>query len=129
MKSKKKHEMRSVHKKLKLSVAILLAVIILLPYLLVEINTVLHKNEFEQLYTQTWEITEDNYCKVFCKRKNRAKVFYATHTSTFMCYFVWENADEKWVLDECDILWSEHGSASDFSFPFYPTKDIKSYLV
>ena len=114
---------------IKRTVVIVLLVLLILPYLFVEINTVLYKDEFEQLYTQAWEITDDNYCKVFYKRKNKSKVFYATDTSTFMCYFVWENADEEWALDKCDVLWSEHGSASDFSFPFYPVKDMKSYLV
>ena len=117
-------------KKVKIFILIPLLVI-LCSYLFVEINTVAHKDEFSGLYIQAVELADlsDNYCKVFYKNDYHAKVFYATDTSTFMCYFYKESIYGEWILNQCDVLWSKSGSASDFSYPFYPVKDLKSYFV
>jgi len=116
-------------KKLKILIVFLFVIILILPYLFVEINTLLYKNEFENLYLETWEISGDNYCKVFIRSEKYSKVFYATEDSTFMCYFLKDETLDKWVLDRCEVLWSGSGSASEFSFPFYPVKRLESYLA
>lgn len=115
--------------------SVLLAVVVL-PYLWVEVNTLAFKDEFKDLYLQTYEakgdyycINKDNYCKVFYKLGDKAKVFYATDTSTFLCYFLKDSSNNTWEIYDADVLWSKSGSASDFSFPFYPVKDLRSYLA
>lgn len=115
-------------------IALILSVI-LLPYLWVEINTLIYKEEFKDLYLQTYEtaednhrINKDNYCKVFYKIGNKAKIFYATNISTFMCYFSKKSDDDEWIIYDADVLWTKSGSASNLSFPFYPIKDPKAYL-
>ncbi|MBQ8502935.1 MAG: hypothetical protein IJ491_01510 [Clostridia bacterium] len=115
-------------KKLKHLIFVLFVMVLFLPYFFVEINTMLYKDEFDNLYLQTQEISDDNYCKVFDKNEKYSKVFYATETSTFMCYFFRDDTLDKWILDRCEILWSSSGSASKFSFPFYPVKNFKTYF-
>ncbi len=122
-------------RKILVAFVLLILAVIFIPYLWVEINTALHKEEFKDLYLQTYEtvednhcIGEDNYCKVFYKIGNEAKVFYATNTSTFMCRFSRNSTDDVWKICDADVLWSEYGSASNFSFPFYPVKDWKAYF-
>ena len=103
--------------------------VILISYLFVELNTLVNKDEFIELYTQAAEIDEDNYCRVFYKTDYHAKVLYATDETSFMCYFYKESLYDGWSLNCCKVLWSKYGSASEFSYPFYPVKDIGSYFV
>lgn len=116
--------------------SVLVLSVIILPYVWVEVNTLAYKNEFKDLYLQTYEtpednhcINKDNYCKVFYKTGNKAKIFYATNTSTFMCYFERMSADDAWKIYDADVLYSRSGSASDLSFPFYPIKDPRAYMA
>ena len=115
-------------KKVK-AICLALLLIISASYLFVEVNTLANKDEFSELYVQAPEIDEDNYCRVFYRNDYHAKVLYATDETTFMCYFYKESLYDGWSLNCCKVLWSKYGSASEFSYPFYPVKDIGSYFV
>ncbi len=39
------------------------------------------------------------------------------------------SATEEWEIYDADVLWPKSGSASNFSFSFYPVKDLKSYFI
>ncbi|MCM1364843.1 MAG: hypothetical protein NC122_08990 [Faecalibacterium sp.] len=117
-----------MNKHLKRILALFLSLIfifIILPYIVVEFNTLLFKSEFANLYTQAWDMEHleesDTYCKVFLKTPQKAKVFYATETNTYMFRFN-KNSAEEWELENYECLWSTQGSASNFSYPFYKVK-------
>lgn len=89
------------------------------PYLRVELNTYLHKNEFQNEFLQTHMIDEIEYLKVFHYKPDMAQVLYVVngHKATIMTYFL--KSEGSWKLDTWKVLWSATGSAESFFWPYY----------
>lgn len=90
-----------------------------IPYLRVELNTYLHKGEFQNEFLQTHMIDEIEYLKVFDCTPDTAQVLYIVHghEATIMTYFSKYNG--SWNLDSWTVLWSATGSAEKFFWPYY----------
>ena len=106
-------------KKLKKIIVVLIILIIIVPYLYVEINTLIWGNEFENEYKQTNMISEIEYYKVFYVIKNKAKVYYVDKGHEGGHYVWFEKEKSDWRMLHWDTVWSEYGSASGVTYPFY----------
>ena len=94
-------------------------IVLLVPYIFVEGNTILFGGEFMNEYRQTDMIDEISYFKVFYVTKNVAKVYYVDRNHS-MGNFVWfKKKNSKWEIIKWDTVWSEQGSASGMTFPYY----------
>ena len=64
-------------------------------------------------------ISDVEYYKVFYYTGEKAKVYYIDG-SVRAGHFVWfENQNGEWNMINWDTVWSEQGSASGITFPFY----------
>lgn len=113
--------MKKMMKKKKKAILILIIVIIviLIPYLFVEVNTLLFGAEFEKEYEQTNMISDVEYYKVFYDTGKKAKVYYVDG-SIRAGNFVWfQKKGDEWTMEKWETVWSEQGSADGITFPFY----------
>ena len=94
---------------------------LVIPYGKVEVNTMLHKNEFSESYKQTNMISNVEYLKVFSYSKNKAKVFYKSKDGDgFGEDFVYlKKKKGKWKMYNWETIWASSGSASEFTYPLY----------
>ncbi|MBR2191485.1 MAG: hypothetical protein IJ883_07795 [Eubacterium sp.] len=94
---------------------------LVIPYGKVEMNTMLHKNEFSDCYRQTNMISDVEYLKVFSYSKNKAKVFYKSKDGDgFGEDFVYlKKKNGKWKMYNWETIWASSGSASEFTYPLY----------
>ena len=98
----------------------MIAIALIVPYIIVEVNTYLYGQETESLYGQTGVISNDNYQKVLKFNKNYSKVLYITPDSISECEFKKEN--NEWTLLKWRCIVSKNGSADGFFYPYYPMK-------
>ncbi|WP_288684140.1 hypothetical protein [uncultured Eubacterium sp.] len=105
-------------KSIKLIIIVVFLVIIL-PYLFVECNTILFGDEFKNEYKQTNMISDIKYYKVFYKTKNTAKVYYVDSNKETGNYIWFEKNKSNWVMTNWETVWSEYGSASGITYPYY----------
>lgn len=109
---------RKMKKKITNIVTAILAIIIV-PYLFVETNTLLFGKDFKEEYKQTHMISGVQYYKVFYYTGKTAKVYYVDSTPR-AGHFVWfKKKDGEWNMETWETVWSDWGSASGVTFPFY----------
>lgn len=107
-------------KKLRIIViAIFLLLLLITPYIRVEILTYRHGSDFETLYKLTNMIDEIEYLKVMEYSEASASVFYVSKNSTSGNLLQFERQDEQWLLDSWETVWSKTGSADSFIWPYY----------
>lgn len=111
-------------KKLVLYLVMAISVLLVLPYLVVEVKTLIHGEEVEDLYSRTDIIGSNNYCKVLDYSKDQMVVIYADTKSVNKCYF--GTIDGIWILESWETIYSTQGSASEFHYPVYFPKQTES---
>lgn len=104
-------------KRVLLIVIIIIMLVVVFPYVVVEVNTVIWGDEFREEYKQTGMIRDIRYYKVFYVLDENAKIYYVDQDTGTFVYFVKEG--ERWKMQEYETVWSESGSASGITFPFY----------
>ena len=104
-------------------IGIILLILLLFPYLRVEILTIVYGNQFEHLYNESGYIQEMKYFKVMqCKQEN-ADVYYAAKgdddriSCTLLYHF--KKKSGEWKLDDWECIWSKSGSADKLIWPYY----------
>ena len=98
---------------------ILMIFVVIAPYLFEECNTLIFGNEFKDEYEQTNMISSIEYYKVFYVINNKAKVYYVDENYEGGYYLWFEKEDSQWNMTHWDTVWSEYGSASGITYPFY----------
>ena len=107
-------------KKKKIMISIIVIVIIILaPYIFVETNTIIWGENFENSYKQTNMIGGIAYYKVFYCIKGKAKIYYVEQGHSAGHYVWFEKKNEKWKMTKWETVWSEYGSASGITIPYY----------
>lgn len=94
-------------------------IILIAPYIKVEVLTWQHGSEFASLYRQGNIIDEIEYFKVMEYSEASAKVYYVTGNRSAGILITFIQQDGKWVIEKWDAIWSKSGSADDFIWPFY----------
>ena len=111
---------RKVQKAIRLIAGIVVGYLLgvmIVPYIKVEILTLLHGQEFSGLEQQT----KSEYFKVFAyDREHLAQVYYVEKNHSSGNLFTFIKEDEEWKLYQWDTIWSLSGSADDIIWPFYP---------
>lgn len=100
-------------------IIILMFLVVIVPYLFVEGNTLMFGNDFKDEYKQTNMISSIQYYKVFYVIDNKAKVYYVEKNHESGHYLWFEKENSKWKMTHWTTVWSEYGSASGITFPFY----------
>ena len=98
---------------------ILVILIVIVPYLFVECNTLIFGNTFKDEYKQTNMISSIEYYKVFYVIKNKAKVYYVDENHESGHYIWFKKEKSEWKMTSWKTVWSEYGSASGITYPFY----------
>lgn len=106
-------------KKIVIAIIIIIFTLIILPYAYVEITTALYGKQFAEEYKQTSMISSVEYYKVFSYNNQRAKVYYVERDPTITYFVYFEKDGSKWKMTSWDTVWSDFGSASNVTFPFY----------
>lgn len=103
---------------------VLLCAIVAVPYVRVEILTLLHREEFSDLYEVSGYIENIKYYKVMNYNEERADIFYVAQSvndgsvpATFLYHF--NKQSETWILESWECIWSKHGNAEKIIWPFY----------
>ena len=104
-------------KKISRIMIVIMLILILLPYIVVETNTLLWGEQFKDEYKQTNMIDDVKFHKVFYINDEKAKIYYSSKFSGDFVYFV--NNKGKWEMECWDTVWSKNGSAEGITFPFY----------
>lgn len=106
-------------KKIKRILIIFIFIVIVLPYLFVEANTIMFGDDFERLYEQTNMISQIEYYKIFYYTNKEAKVYYVEENHKTGNFVWFEKDGSNWKMKKWETVWSEYGSASGITFPFY----------
>lgn len=105
-------------------ILIILVVLILFPYIKVEVHTLLFGGQFRNLYNTSGWIEKVRYFKVMEYNNSYADVLYVSASenagskATFLYHFQKEN--DQWELESWECLWSRSGNAEKFFYPYYP---------
>ena len=100
-------------------IILILIVIIIMPYLFVEMNTFLFGGKLAKSYKMTNLISDVEYYKVFHYTWNKSKVYYVDG-NVRAGHFIWfKKKGDEWEIEKWETVWSEEGSASGFTVPFY----------
>lgn len=94
-------------------------IILIVPYIRVEILTKQHGLEFETLYELTHMIDGIDYFKVMDYSDTSARVYYVGTNRSTGNFLRFVRKDGQWVLIGWDTIWSKSGSADDFIWPYY----------
>lgn len=122
-KRKEKPEQSSTIKKGYI-VLIIVVLLLLVPYIKVELHTVLFGGQFRSLYDASGWIEDFRYFKVMKYNDSYADVLYvaeseqARSTATFLYHF--QKDKGQWELESWECLWSRSGNAEKFFYPYYP---------
>lgn len=106
-------------KKIVISLVVLIVLIVVLPYMVVECNTVFWGANFENEYKQTNIISKIEYYKVFYCTGNKAKVYYVEEKHNSGNYIWFHKVNSKWEMEDWRTVWSKYGSASGITYPIY----------
>ena len=91
----------------------------LIPTAKIEISTLLHKNEFDGLQTQTGWLDKDMDLKVLDYSDKTASVYYRDDESTDRITFNRDSSASEWHMSNWETLWVKQGSADDFIWPYF----------
>ena len=102
--------------------------IIFVPYIKVEILTMLYGEQFEELHNASGWVDEINFYKIMKYKDDYAEVYYVSiddageNEGGFLYKFIKE--DDEWILDNWNCIWSKHGNADEFIWPYYFDRKI-----
>ena len=84
-----------------------------------EILTLMHGDEFSEIYKENTMLGEQEHWKVLDYSKTSARVYYVglNHSGADILTFVKENG--KWRHDGWDTVWSTSGSADNVIWPYW----------
>lgn len=100
-------------------IAICILLILVVPYIRVEILTWKHGSEFSTLYRLTNMIDDIDYFKVMNYSDTSASVYYVTSNRSAGGLVTFNQQDGQWVLEKWKAIWSKTGSADDYIWPYY----------
>lgn len=107
-------------RKVILVIILLFLVGVMFPYAKVELQTYRYGSEFTSLCKSNGFISEFKYLKVMNYSEEIAEVYYVTKNKTSgLLYRFVKDSDSAWQLEGWDAVWSEHGSADGFIWPYY----------
>lgn len=94
--------------------------VLIVPYLKVEILTLQYGSEFSILYKSKGILNEIEYFKIMNYSKESADVYYITKGKKAGLLYKFNRDDEGvWQLENWDAVWSSSGSADSFIWPYY----------
>ncbi|MDE7367729.1 MAG: hypothetical protein K2N24_10270 [Lachnospiraceae bacterium] len=105
-------------------ILIILVLLILFPYIKVEIHTFLFGGQFRNLYDASGWIENVRYFKVMEYNNSCADILYVSDSenegskATFLYHF--QKINDQWELESWECLWSRSGNAEKFFYPYYP---------
>ena len=107
-------------KKLVTIMFIIIILMITVPYIFVEVQTVMNGKTFEKEYKQTGKIKDISFYRVYYCLGDTAKVYYIDKDGT-SGNFVWfkKDSDGKWVLNEWKIVWTTYSGVDSIYYPYY----------
>lgn len=98
----------------------ILIYVVLFPYMKVEILTIQHMEEFNNLYKVNSILNEIEYMKIMNYSKQSAEVYYvAKDKKAGLLYKFIKEDDDAWRLTQWDAIWSKSGSADNFIWSYY----------
>lgn len=102
-----------------LMLSVLVVFIVLIPYTKVEIQTILHSDEFENVKNEIPMLEDFSYYKVMKYSKKNAEILCVgkNHKASFLLQY--EKAEGEWCMKEWRCIHSESGTADEFIWPFY----------
>lgn len=92
---------------------------VLIPYVKVEILTWKYGQEFKNLYKQSAMMDQIAYLKVMYYSETRAQIYYVQGEHLGASLYNLKKNNDKWELDSWSTVWSKHGSADGFIWPYY----------
>lgn len=109
-------------KKLKvvlIVISICTLIILIVPYIRVEILTSKYGAEFSTLYKLSNMLDDIDYFKVIDYSSTSAQVYYVAKDKAAAHLFRFVRKDGQWILERWDTIWSKTGSADGFIWPYY----------
>ena len=98
----------------------ILLIVLLFPYVKVEILTIQHKSVFSNLYDSNRMLKEIEYFKIMNYSKKTAEVYYVSKgKKAGLLYKFIKDDKDVWQLEQWDVVWSASGSADNFIWPYY----------
>ncbi len=84
-----------------------------------DVLTLLHHNEFKNIYTEKYGL-ETDYFKVLEYQDDYARVYYVTVGNTLGEVLTLKKNNGNWVVSSCKTIWSgTGGSASEVIWPYW----------
>lgn len=90
-----------------------------LSYLKVEFLTWKYGQQFAELYTTSNMLDDIAYLKVMKYSDTKAEVYYVQSEHLGASLYSFYKEGDEWLLDTWSAVWSKHGSADDFIWPYY----------
>ena len=111
--------MKKRRKIIIVTIILLIFLFFIIPYVKVECATLLHGDEFSDLYTETHMKDDISYLKVMGYDKKSASIYYVEkeHKGAILCEFTKQGGE--WRLNVWKTIWSKSGSADGFIWPYY----------
>lgn len=91
----------------------------IIPYGKVEFLTWKYGGEFKNLYKQSSMMDNIAYLKVMHYSKTKAEIYYVQGEHLGANLYTFKKNCDKWELDSWRTVWSKHGSADSFIWPYY----------
>ena len=115
-----------IPKRLIIYISILLLIFIIalvvLPYAHVEILTAAHYDDFAGRYIELGYFDGVSVYKIYDYiADDYAKVYYGDDTKEcgVLVYFTYDGTTQEWEILTWEAVWSRHGSADGFIWPYY----------
>ena len=102
------------------TIFIIAIIIIVFPYIKVEIHTYMYADEFKNIINENSMLKDYSYYKVMKYKKHSAEVVCVAkeHSACFLIYY--EKKENNWYLADWKCIWSKSGTADGFIWSFYP---------
>lgn len=106
-------------KKTLIVIAACILILLIIPYIKVEILTWQYGREFASLYRLTNMVEGIDYFKVMDYSGTSARVYYVTSNRSAGILLTLVQQDGQWALETWEAIWSKTGSADGFMWPYY----------
>ncbi len=107
-------------RKLLITAILCIFIIVIFQYTSVEVLTLQHRTEFSTLYKLSGMVDDIEYLKVMNYSKKSAKVYYVSGGKKAGLLYTFSKGKEGiWKLDQWEAIWSTHGSADGYIWPYY----------